>query len=174
MPDPLVVTLQIDAQAQSRFEAERRRWFPAGRTEVGAHLTLFHAVPGQQESRVLADLHELAGPVFSIRVAGLMALGRGVAYRIDSSELVRRHRLLQQRWETELTRQDRQPLRPHVTVQNKVEPSRARETLAALQAGFEPFDVAAQGWVVWRYRGGPWEELARIGFAEPEPGESRG
>ncbi len=167
---PLVLTLQLDDRAQARFEAERRRWFPAGRTKVGAHLTLFHAVPGEREEQVLADLRESAGPSFPVRVAGLRSLGRGVAYELDSPELVRRHSWLQQRWWSELTRQDQQSFRPHITVQNKVDPGRARTTLDSLRAGFEPFDMDALGWVAWRYRGGPWEELARIPFVGAEPG----
>jgi hypothetical protein len=46
---PLVITVALDADAQERFDAARTRWFPPGRTEVGAHLTMFHAVPGEQE-----------------------------------------------------------------------------------------------------------------------------
>lgn len=37
---PLIVTALLEESVQQRFEAERRRLFPAGRTQVGAHSTL--------------------------------------------------------------------------------------------------------------------------------------
>lgn len=165
-PRPLVVTLAVDAEAQQHFDAERARLFPAGRTAVGAHVTLFHAVPGELEEQVRADLVDRAGPPFPVGVAGVLPLGRGAAYALASTELVRRHRALQQRWWEHLTRQDQQPFRPHVTVQNMVRPAEARATVAVLRRAFRPFEIDAQGFVLWRYDGGPWTELARIPFAD--------
>jgi 2'-5' RNA ligase len=162
---PLVVTLAIDTAAQQRFDDERARLFPPGRTAVGAHVTLFHAVPGELEQQVRADLVEQAGAPFAVGVAGVLPLGRGAAYALASTELARRHGELQQRWWPHLTRQDQQPLRPHVTVQNKVEPAQARATVAVLRRAFRPFETRAEGFVLWRYDGGPWTELARIPFA---------
>jgi hypothetical protein len=49
---PLVLTLGLDAIATARFEALRRAHFPPDRLVVGAHLTLFHALPGQHEPDV--------------------------------------------------------------------------------------------------------------------------
>lgn len=74
------------------------------------------------------------------------------------------HRRLQLRWWQDLTTQDRQGLRPHITVQNKASAEVAARTLAKLEAGFEPFNVTATGLRVWRYEGGPWTELARFPF----------
>ncbi|MGN6606268.1 MAG: 2'-5' RNA ligase family protein [Jatrophihabitans sp.] len=162
---PLVITLALDDAAQDRFDAERRALFPPGRTAVGAHVTLFHAVPGEREPDVRADLAEVAGPSFDVLVARVQSLGRGAAYVLDSDELVRRHRELQRRWAPHLTAQDSQGFRPHITVQNKVTPAEARATVARLQAGFQPFAVRAEGWSLWRYDGGPWTHLATIPFA---------
>jgi 2'-5' RNA ligase len=161
---PLVITLALPDDVQARFDEERARWFPAGRTAVGAHVTLFHAVPGELQDEVRAALAEQAGRALDLRVTGVMALGRGAAYRTESAELTRRHRALQQRWWPHLTRQDQQGLRAHVTVQNKVEPAEARRTVAALQASFTPYDVAAVGFDLWRYDGGPWTHLTRVPF----------
>lgn len=161
---PLVVTLTVDPATQARFDAERAQWFPAGRTQVGAHVTLFHAVPGELEDTVRADLADVAGPAFDVRITGVVPLGRGAAYALESPELFRAHRTLQQRWYPDLTKQDRQGFRPHVTVQNKVDPDTARRTVAALRAAFTPFTVRAEGFTLWRYDGGPWTELVRIPF----------
>ena len=160
--EPLVVTLLLDAATQERFDRERRALFPLGRTAVGAHVTLFHALPGTERATVAADLDRAAGrPGFGVRVTGPVPLGRGVAYRLEAAELAALHADLRARWEPWLTRQDRQPFRPHVTVQNKVTPAEARRTLAGLAAGFAPFEAVGTGLALWAYRGGPWAPLSR-------------
>jgi 2'-5' RNA ligase len=187
-PSPLVVTLEIDPSTQRRFDRERTEFFPPGRTQVGAHVTLFHAVPGEAvpgdaqpgdaPPGVLEDLRMAADRApFPVRVDAVVPLGRGVAYRLVSTELSALHRGLQTRWWDTLTAQDRQRLRAHVTVQNKVQPDVARATMRQLQARFEPFTAQASGLLLWRYDGGPWTALRRFPFGEvaavaptPRPG----
>jgi 2'-5' RNA ligase len=165
---PLVVTLELDPPAQERFERERAEFFPPGRTQVGAHVTLFHAVPGNALAAAVDDLTAAAARApFPVTVAGLLPLGRGVAYRLVSTELISLHRGLQERWWETLTAQDRQGLRAHVTVQNKVRPDLARATLDTLSARFRPFQAQARGLLLWRYEGGPWTALHRFAFASP-------
>jgi 2'-5' RNA ligase len=113
---------------------------------VGAHVTLFHALPAHLREDVEAEL------------------GRGVAYGLVTEEAQRLHRRLQERWPPHLTRQDAEPFRPHVTVQNKVEPQLARETLARLRASFRPETTLAVGLELWRYDDGPWTLLRRWAF----------
>ncbi|MEO9139205.1 MAG: 2'-5' RNA ligase family protein [Jatrophihabitans sp.] len=161
---PLVITLAVDDVAQQHFDAERTRLFPVGRTQVGAHVTLFHAVPGELEAQVRNDLVQACGPRFPVGVAGVLPLGRGAAYALASPELARRHRALQRQWWPYLTAQDQQGFRPHVTVQNKVSPAEARATLALLRRAFRPYEISATGFVLWRYDDGPWTELARFEF----------
>lgn len=140
--------------------------FPPGRTEVGAHVTLFHAVPDGEQERVLADLTELAGrQPFPVAVTEVRSLGHGAAYALASSELGALHRELQRRWWKTLSKQDRQGFRAHVTVQNKVSPDVAARTLAELCTGFAPYDVRAVGLRLWRYEGGPWTLLHDVLFA---------
>lgn len=56
------------------------------------------------------------------------------------------------------------PFRPHVTVQNKAEPSDAKALLETLQHTFDPFDILAEGLLIWRCLGGPWEPIDRFEF----------
>ena len=63
-----------------------------------------------------------------------------------------------------LTPQDRQRFVPHVTIQNKVQPARARRTLEGLEAVFEPFGFTLEGLQLWHYRNGPWDSAARFPF----------
>ena len=162
---PLVVTLQLEGAAQKRFETERAELFPRGRTAVGAHVTLFHALPTYLRQDVEAELGRLAAtPPFPVRVMDVFPLGRGVAYRLGAEQAQNLHRRLQDRWSPHLTRQDAQPFRPHVTVQNKVEPEVARATLDRLRATFRPEVTQAVGLELWRYDGGPWTLLRRWRF----------
>ncbi|HEX8081716.1 MAG TPA: 2'-5' RNA ligase family protein [Jatrophihabitans sp.] len=169
---PFVVTLEIDDQAQARFDRERAALFAPGRTQVGAHVTLFHAVPAAQEPAVFAALTTAAArEPFPVEVFELMPLGRGVAYRLRSAELLALHRELQRSWWDGLSPQDRQGFRPHVTVQNKVSPEEAGRTLARLRQAFAPFEITARALRLWRYEGGPWTGLARFPLgAASQPG----
>lgn len=162
---PLVVTLELDAQAQARFDALRTAHFPPERLVVGAHVTLFHALPGGREPEVRDVLGDAARrPPFRVTVERVRSLGRGVAYDLSAPELTALHAELRRRLPVE-TAQDRQPLRAHVTVQNKVEPDRARALLAALADDFAPYAVDACGLRLWRYLGGPWEPAETVRFA---------
>jgi 2'-5' RNA ligase len=163
---PLIVTLTLDAAAQQRFDALREAHFPRERNHLQAHVTLFHALPGEQEEQVRTDLEAAAARApFDVRVAGLRSLGRGVAYVLQSAELGALRAGLARVWQPWLTPQDAARHSPHVTVQNKVDPQRARALLADLEAGFSPYDVTAQGLALWRYLGGPWERLGTERFS---------
>jgi 2'-5' RNA ligase len=165
MTAPLIVTLAFDAASRDRFQAARDAWFPPERNVVPAHMTLFHHLPGERAPEVAARLAAVAAaraPI-PVRVSGVMSLGRGAAYRIEAEGIARLRAEIAAGFE--LTDQDRAPARPHVTVQNKVGKDEARTCVEALRAGFAPWDGAATGLELWRYRGGPWEEAGRFDFA---------
>jgi len=162
---PLVVTLQLDREAQERFDALRRAHFPPERNHLSAHVTLFHALPGEHEEQVRADVAQVAQrAAYPVEVVRVRSLGRGVAYDLHAAELDAQRTELARRWAPWLTPQDARPHRAHVTVQNKVEPAAARALLAQLQAGFAPHQVGATGLALWRYLDGPWQALGAFGF----------
>jgi 2'-5' RNA ligase len=177
----LVVTLLLEDDAQQRFDRLRAEHFPArprrgflpersgdGEERVfrlAAHVTLFHALPGEHLADVRAELAGAADrDAFDVAVTGLRLLGRGVAYTLDSPDLTRLRERLAAAWQPWLTRQDRQRHAPHVTVQNKVDPAVARELHERLSADFRPSVVRARGLGLWRYLGGPWEPVAELEF----------
>jgi len=163
--DPVILTLQFDAASAAFFEAARQAHFPPALNRIPAHLTLFHALPGADPDALLATLaRHVRRPPFPVLVEGLMPLGRGVAYKIVSAPLTALRQDLAAVWRDDLSRQDREKFRPHVTIQNKVSPAEARETLAQLSAGFSPFTATAEGVQLWWYRGGPWAPLAAVPF----------
>jgi 2'-5' RNA ligase len=169
---PFILTLLLDDGGFAFFDAARRRHFPPERNFLPAHLTLFHALPGDGEPRLVHDLETLCRTRarFRLTVTGLRSLGRGVAYTLESTELDALREGLVQCWKGELTAQDRQKHQPHVTVQNKVAPEVARSLLTELGTGFVPFAVTGEGLALWRYRGGPWEPVRRFPFQGGERG----
>lgn len=99
---------------------------------------------------------------FPLEVTGVRSMGRGVLYTLEAPELPRLHRELSAQFTAYLTPQDRQPLRPHVVVQNKVEPAEAKALLATLQAGFMRRAARGEALLWWEYLGGPWRLLERF------------
>ncbi len=166
-PAPLIVTALIGRQDQAWFNALRREHYPPERNVVDAHLTLFHQLPPSSAKELK---HRLAQQVRGLRaprarVTGLMTLGGGVAYRIDSPDLTRIRAELVDAFAGLLTAQDAGRWRPHVTIQNKVRPVLAKAVLAALSRDFVPREVEIAGLASWWYRGGPWEAHSRHMFA---------
>lgn len=160
-----VLTLALDAESQGRFEQLRRRYFPPERNQIPAHLTLFHTLP--RESWVRDELRKSVAEQaeFRMAVSGVRSLGRGVAYTLRSAELTLLHERLVGSFAGVLTPQDRQPFRPHIVVQNKVDPETARQLLRELEASFAPQEVRAVGLDLWHYLGSPWELAERFVFA---------
>ncbi len=173
MPDPLIVTLRLDAALFATLDGLRRRHFPVARNVVPAHVSLFHALPGDREADVRRILSDAAArtEAFGVSLPGVRSLGRGVAAAFEGgASLGALHRSLVGAIEAALgpeaiTAQDRQPLRPHVTIQNKGTPEAARETLAHLAVSWTPLVGRAEGLDLWHYRGGPWDAAATFDFA---------
>jgi len=164
---PLILTLRFDDASFGRLDGLRRAHFPPARNLIPAHLTLFHALPGEELAAVLEGLREACAgvPPMVLRVAGTRFLGRGVALSLEGEALVALRAGLARRWKGWLTAQDAQGFRPHVTVQNKVAGEEARALHEALSAGFEPWEARGEGLLLWHYRGGPWEPAAEVPFA---------
>lgn len=156
----------MDDEAQQWFNEQRQRFYPPALNRIPAHLTLFHALPG--DGSVAHVLREAAAAQarFGMHVQGVRSMGRGVLYGLESPDLMRLHGGLVKQFQTYLAPQDKQPLRPHVVVQNKVEPHEAKGLLAVLQATFSPRLVTAMGLDWWEYLGGPWRLLEHFPFEQ--------
>jgi 2'-5' RNA ligase len=167
---PLLLTLDLDSASAQRFEALRRAHFPPERNFLPAHVTLFHALPGEHEEAVLDELGGLCARTapFGVRFPCLRRLGRGVAAVLAAPELLALHQRLAARWRSWLTPQDAQPLRPHVTIQNKVTPDEARALFEDLSAVWTVPDGQASGLRLWHYLGGPWALVTALSFTGNE------
>jgi 2'-5' RNA ligase len=168
---PLIVTAAFEPAVQMRLEALRKRYYPADRNVVGAHLTLFHALPAVLGPYLSALLRQAtcAAQAPSARLTGLRRLGNGFAVDVAAPQLVLLHERLTDQLRPSLSRQDAQRFWPHVTVQNKVSAAQAEMDFVTAQDGFAPLDCALPALRLWRYEGGPWAHLGDYAFASRAP-----
>ena len=165
MAGALIVTAEIGQRDFGWLEHLRRSHYPDERNRVPVHLTMFHALPPSSEQEVrsrLAGIVRQGAPAASI--VGLMDLGGGVAFRVDSPDLDRVREELAADLHGLLGAQDAGGWRPHVTIQNKVAPKVARALKTQLEADFRPRPLAIGGLAVHRYLDGPWQTVATYPF----------
>ncbi len=143
----------------------RRTHYPPERNRVPAHLSLFRQLPPSLESELngrLAALAKLVPPKASL--AGVIDLGEGTALRVDSDALEDMREELASAFHGLLIPQDSAPWRPHITIQNKVDPREARRLQQRLRADFRPRALAIKGLATWHYLDGPWEPIRDFAF----------
>ena len=132
MAGALIVTAELGAEDFAWLDRLRRAHFPAERNVLAAHLTMFHTLPPSVEAEARTRLKAASAarkPKASLE--GLMNLGGGVAYRVVSTDLDRIREELASDFYGLLSAQDAGGWRPHVTIQNKVQPATARAHLAS-------------------------------------------
>lgn len=163
---PIIVTATMGAADQRYFDALRAAHFPPDRNPVAAHITLFHQLPplcfGELDRlirRIAADT-----PPPAARLRDIYALGRGVAFRIESPDLLEIRARIGDHLSGMLSRQDQGTPRLHITVQNKVAAAEARALLTELAADFHPRALAITGIAVHHYLGGPWRPAPTRNF----------
>jgi hypothetical protein len=163
---PIIITAQMGKEDQAWANGLRRAHFPPERNYLDAHITLFHHLPpgylGEIKSRLAALAKEYPPP--RAQVSDVILLGRGVAYRIDSPELLSMRDGLAETFTGLLTPQDQAKPRLHITIQNKVEPKDAKALYAVLSGIFRPHPLAITGLAAYHYRGGPWEPIGSWSF----------
>lgn len=166
MTAPIIITAEMGKTDQAWANGLRRAHFPPERNFLDAHITLFHHLPPSHLPEIRSRLAALAGecrpPV--AHLSDVMMLGRGVAYRVDSPELMAIRDELAEEFRGLLIPQDQARPRFHITVQNKVEPATARALHAALSDVFKPRPLAIFGLSAHYYRDGPWEHIASWSF----------
>lgn len=149
----------MGAADQLYFNNLRAAHFPPDRNHLAAHITLFHQLPPSCHDELDRLLRRMAAdtppPTASLRE--VYSLGRGVAFRIDSPDLLAIRDRIADHFAGMLTAQDQGTPRLHITVQNKVTPAEARALLAGLSENFRSRPLSIVGLAAHHYRGGPWE-----------------
>jgi hypothetical protein len=157
---PIIVTALFGPGDDGWLQEMRRAHYPPERNQVPAHLTLFHQIPPSAESELSRRIaHYAAAPPPRARILGVTDLGAGTALRVESEELEDIRFDLAEGLYGLLSVQDRAPWRPHITVQNKVEPKEARALQQRLRATLQPRLLEIRALAAWRYLGGPWEKI---------------
>lgn len=163
---PVIITLEITPSDMARFNTLRALHFPAHANYLEAHLTLFYRLPGMEASIPETLLQYSQRAPMTLQVSDIVNFGTGVAYTLHAPALQKLHTDLQAAFDPWLVRQDRQPLRPHITIQNKVTAFKAAQLHAQLKETFLPFDITATGFGTWAYLQGPWKALDKFVFRE--------
>ena len=132
---PLILTLELDPNSFGWLDDLRRKHFPPERNVLSAHLTLFHKLDLSQIAAIGAALRDRPA-IIPLSFSGLRSLGGGVAITVTSPALLALRAKLVAAVDGDLTAQDRQGFRPHVTIQNKVAPKVARALASSLEQGF--------------------------------------
>lgn len=167
MNAPLILTATLDDDLFDTVNALRLRYFPPALNKIPAHVTLFHALPGDELEFISAELVAACAnmPVIPAALPTLRFLGKGTAAELVAPALVRLRNELAERWIDTLSPQDRQKFKPHVTLQNKVDPATARATFQRLTGSWQPVAGRVVGLTLWHYRGGPWEPARTFEFS---------
>jgi hypothetical protein len=166
MTAPIIITAEMGKTDQAWANGLRRKHFPPERNFLDAHITLFHHLPPSHLPEIKSRLATLAGecPPPVAHLTDVMMLGRGVAYRVESLELLSIRDELAAEFRGLLIPQDQARPRLHITIQNKVEPAAAKALHAELSAVFKPRPLTISGLSAYYYKGGPWEHIASWQF----------
>jgi hypothetical protein len=161
----LLITAELPADVFAWAERLRRAHYPPERNRLGAHVTLFHALPPSAEGEVRRLLAALTGRIApAARIAGLMDLGRGTAFAIDSPDMAALHAELAEHLHGLTQQKDTRPLRLHVTVQNKVPRQAARSLQAELANAPWPAPFRFRGLALSHWRDELWRRTQLYPF----------
>jgi hypothetical protein len=156
----------MGAADQLSFNNLRAAHFPPERNHLAAHITLFHQLPpsclDELDRLIRRIVSDTPTPAASVRE--IYSLGGGVAFRIDSPDLLAIRERIADHFTGMLTLQDQGTPRLHITVQNKVAPMEARALLAELAVDFRPRALTIAGLAAHHYLGGPWQSAFARNF----------
>jgi hypothetical protein len=163
---PLLITAQLPPDVLAWADALRRAHYPPERNRLEAHVTLFHGLPPSADSEVRQLLGAVASEAVApdARVTGIMDLGRGNAFAIDSPGMVTLHEMLAERLHGVIQQKDARELRLHVTVQNKVTRAEALALQGELATGFSPRSFRFPAFALYCWDGELWNFAQRFAF----------
>lgn len=166
---PLILTLKLDDAAFRYFDNLRRLYFPPEKNLLSAHLTMLHHLPDADLMKIKADLRAVCPEFdeFPLIFPEWRFLGKGVAVKVSAPELSSLRAKLAVVWKKSLTAQDRQKFQPHITVENKAAPDKARRLYEKLSADWREKTGAAKGTALWHYLGGIWKLEEEFLFTAP-------
>ncbi|WP_205925962.1 2'-5' RNA ligase family protein [Rhizobium sp. P38BS-XIX] len=168
---PIILTAHIDPKDIAPFDRLRQENFPPDRNFLRAHVTIFHHLPGQHLARIREMVEMLLDgrKAPTAMVSGVRHLGAGVAFAIDSTELLELRAEMMTLFRSWPGPQDLRKWQPHITIQNKAQRSTADVLFFKLREGFQPLPIRVAGVDLWSYMGGPWRPEATVLFKSEAP-----
>jgi len=166
---PFLITLGFDPSTFDRLDGLRRRYFPAERNQVPAHLSMFHQLPATEWDAIDEELARVTRdhPPISVQFIGPKPTEHGVMLAVQAPGLATIRGELAKTFSRHLTAQDRQPYHPHVMIMNKADRVEAERALLEIQSSWNPWSGMGDRLILWRYLGGPWDEAASYPFSRP-------
>ena len=184
-----VLTLLTDRSHHLALTKLRDQYFPKHLNKLGAHITLFHALPGSRLAAIRTSLAECVNErsEFPISTSSAFSLGNnryphGVAIGTtqQTNNMIGQLRdSLREQWKTFLSEQDARTLRKgaaefhgfHYTIMNKVDDiEEVKDCLDEVQARWcnhsESRDGIAKGLTLWRYEKGFWRDPCHFKFGQ--------
>lgn len=154
-----VLTLHTDKAHHASMTKLRNTYFPPKLNKLDAHITLFHALPGEKlDTELIPAIKGIVSGTksYRIRATGPFRLKAGVGISVaDDIEYANKgkngrnmtriiHAELRKKWGNWLSDQDSRPVRAHYTVMNKVNNDQVVEkALEELEKSFrEGIDVS--------------------------------
>ncbi|GAB5488632.1 MAG: 2'-5' RNA ligase family protein [Parasphingorhabdus sp.] len=163
---PIIMTATMGDSEFAWANGLRKLHYPPERNYLSAHITLFHHLPPQGLEEIIRLIKQItqnhSRPVCAL--ADVMHLGRGVAYRLQSPDLLDIRQFLAESFHGILSIQDQQTPRLHVTVQNKVTIEESKELFRKLKSGFSPRPFEINGLALHYYLDGPWKKIGSWRF----------
>ena len=168
-PPPFLITLGFDPSTFDRLDRLRSLYFPPSLNIVPAHLCLFHQLPGDEGGDIDRTLDEVArsSPIVPLSFAAAKRTGRGFALPVEALGLGSIHSRQAKAFAPWLTSQDRQPFHPHVTLMNKADRPKVNAAFAEAQAMLTGWEGRGDRLILWRYLGGPWDEVESFELRGP-------
>ena len=173
-----VLTLLTDDAHQKRMTALRKKYFPPKLNKLGAHLTLFHALPESKlESTIIPTITRVAAEwqPFSVNAAKPFRMKKGFAISVPKNQggdLAQKvHGVLLGAWEGEgwLSEQDAGGMRAHYTIMNKVDDEgEVADAMEEVSGSWKGDRGTVVGLGLWRYEKGYWRWVEAFEFGMKE------
>lgn len=169
-----VLTLLTDAEHQKRMTALRNKYFPSKLNKLGAHLTLFHALPESKlESTIIPTIKRTVAEwkPFGVNAAKPFRMKKGIAISVPKNQggdLAQKvHGALLAAWEGEgwLSEQDAGGMRAHYTIMNKVDDEeKVAGAMEEVSTDWKGDRGTVVGLGLWRYEKGYWRWVEAFDF----------
>jgi hypothetical protein len=158
--------------------ALRKKYFPPKLNKLGAHLTLFHALPESKlESTIIPTIKRVAAEwqPFSVNAAKPFRMKKGIAISVPKNQggdLAQKvHGALSGAWEGEgwLSEQDAGGMRAHYTIMNKVDDEgEVADAMEEVSGSWKGDRGTVVGLGLWRYEKGYWKWVEAFEFGKVE------